>query len=700
MLKAFSRFFLFAFLSILILSFQNCSPSVLNSAPFASSFLKEGGGGNGEPYDGKPEGYTRLIPGQTCADQTVAYGSLRIVGDFATVISNQNHCSNVSEQVPVKNLEFSSFSNLYIGYKGGVYTYLKDRNENIAKEIFTEAWCKALKPNSTESLAEFVVEWQAAGKMARFAILNQKDAAPQFVSVERQIDLDRVSYKTTDNNLLSINFRQRSPASLKVSGKYLGSLNGQASELTVDCLMGGQFDPTAPQFDFSDSGSPDQMLAVGETMTPLVPEVNIATTTFKISDPLPKGISFDASTGIISGSPLELAAQKEFWVTAQFAFGEVTRRLSLGVGQVQLVDQEVVNSSAVACTNPVKNCDLAGALAKSKLITPIPLIVRLQVPNIDFKGQELVVSDYISIVGLPSKTTLDAHSLSRHFSVISSNSQLSNTSTFAHLELNNLNLINGKASMGGSIYTKYGSVSIQKSSFVNNTAYSGDFVGGGALGMMMSTLNISDSEFIGNQSPDSNFGSGGAIDMMWPFWGTIKNTNFKNNSTFNSGGAVNITHKTFSPIEFTNCLFESNSASGMGGAVSSSEVDLFISKSRFLSNTAGEAAAVSASMAKRVWILDSQLTENKSKSSILRFSGITWNSGPEIGTSIAYIMNSQLLGNETLKGAGAVLQGANMNIILSNSNFDSYGKSTECMSNQLQSLGGVTSSDGTCSGLK
>jgi hypothetical protein len=50
---AFKRLIFLGFLSILIFSFQNCSPSFLKSVPFSSTLQKDGG--NGDPMTESPK---------------------------------------------------------------------------------------------------------------------------------------------------------------------------------------------------------------------------------------------------------------------------------------------------------------------------------------------------------------------------------------------------------------------------------------------------------------------------------------------------------------------------------------------------------------------------------------------------------------------------------------------------------------------
>ncbi len=206
--------------------------------------------------------------------------------------------------------------------------------------------------------------------------------------------------------------------------------------------------------------------------------------------------------------------------------------------------------------------------------------------------------------------------------------------------------------------------------------------------------------------------------MIWPFEAKMTNSVFTGNSTYNSGGAIQFNHKTFRPAELSDCTFNSNSAKN-GGAISSHEVDLFISKNRFLGNTASTGAAVSTFWAQRTWMIDSTLTGNRSPvssasetaPSILYLWGATWNTGHEIGTSTGYVMNSQFQNNEASGPTGAVLIAANSKVILNSSSFENPKTAVECkiadstirnlgtvpfLPSEFVSLGGNTSKDGSC----
>ena len=186
--------------------------------------------------------------------------------------------------------------------------------------------------------------------------------------------------------------------------------------------------------------------------------------------------------------------------------------------------------------------------------------------------------------------------------------------------------------VNGAVIYSVGNLNLINSSFVENTALSGNYASGGVIytdGYYTSlsyppSLNITDCEFISNSAKSSTFG-GGAIYMQYvDGFKSIKNTKFINNQAMyggaifmqNSegdfvmdnvsfignkatggsstnpsygGGALNLIGKTDGRVGnliITNSLFENNSAKNTrgGGAILDRNVDLNISNSAIINN--------------------------------------------------------------------------------------------------------------------
>lgn len=122
---------------------------------------------------------------------------------------------------------------------------------------------------------------------------------------------------------------------------------------------------------------------------------------------------------------------------------------------------------------------------------------------------------------------------------------------------------------------KTGNVSIIKSKFIKNTAYSY----GGAInndGLMA----IKDCLFDSNSAWDA-----GTIDNGGTL--TIANSNFTNSTVGKNGGAIDSKGK----LDIISCIFEGNMAEAQGGAIIA-RGDINICRSSFIDNCAGEADAI------------------------------------------------------------------------------------------------------------
>lgn len=682
----------FAFLAgLFVFAFQNCSNiSLPKSMPLISSKVSQG---NGESYDGKLNaGFSRLVPSFTCSDNQVAMGTLEINGDVANLITVENSCQNISTSIPLTHLEFSDISKKYIGYNGAVYTYLENRAESINKGLFTEAWCKTNQSTpAPRKNVELAIEWQEAGKTARIFFLTQDTPNPTALTAIRAIDAVAVSY-STPKGTLKIDLNNLNPTNKKARGTFSGMVDS-AGSVEVECLMGGQFDPIAPKFSYS--GLAHQTFVVGDRVE-LAPVINKPAARFSISDLLPSGLTFSSSTGEILGTPRVPFVRQKLFVTAQFDFGEVVRPISIGVGLSQVVDKIRVDSSAIACLDPAGNCDLAGAIAKAIRVAPLPLVIKTTIPLIDLGGIHLTIQGGdIAIVGMNGKTTIDAHAESRHF----------NVTNFSHLEIQNLNLINGKAGMGGSIQLENSSLSVKNSIFRGNTADDGVSKGrGGALFVTEGELDVLGTEFINNKTRQGGENlSGGAIYIYGGRGSTIKSSKFQNNFC-PFGGAIAVESTRAGGLEIRESLFESNS-SIQGGALNIWNTTVSISKSQFRANRAAtDGGAIYARSSSEAWVSESVFEAN-SNGNGFGAGAIFWG-GPSqgfLGKDLAlYILESQFLNQEAAGPFSAAILIRSGKVYMRGSSVTNAGATKGCASmlsaanTTFFSGGGNNSTDGSC----
>lgn len=676
----------------LLLAFQNCRPTSITDFA-ASNVTTKTGGGNGEPYDGKPT-YARFVPGWTCANQSAAMGSLEINGDTARVVRTENACANTAEIVPVKDLETSTFTNRFVGFGGGVYTFLQNPAETAAKGIFTEAWCRVMSKDRARSIYEFAVEWQENGQIAQFSYFDDSVPAGTSDQSVRSLDIDRVSYARSNGDILRIYLNQKLPGSQKIAGSYIPASKNSSEPLSTECLMGGQFDPVAPQFTYA--GSAHRTTVVGKKIEGFIPIVNKSTVHFMIDGALPGGVEFNSANGAITGAPLSLMARKNYVVSAVFPFGQVSRQISLAVGKVQVVDREGSSGNSIICKNPEGACDLSGAIGLAKQIAPLPLIVQVNTPLISLAGKSFEIQGDLSIEGIQTEaTTLDAKDLTRHFEL----------SENAHLELRHLRLVNGSGLPGGSVFAKSAQLIVQDCTFENNR--SGDVNSGGQGGAIYATrssVEIEGSVFQNNHAfLNGSLVGGGAIFLDAVKTASIKGSTFLRNSGQN-GGAIHLDGASNAILEITNTLFDSNSAM-FGGGIFTQFNEVSIQKSQFYNNEAVfHGGAISFNSATRAWLADSLLEGNSGQgthSPGVYWQGRTW-ANDQFLSSTLYILETKMSNQSTKTPSSGVILNYAGQVVLRGNTLQKNNGVPNCRSifenavSNFVSLGGNYSDDNTC----
>jgi hypothetical protein len=622
-----SRISLCILFGVFLLSFQNCSlqnfeigkysanSTLASTSIFNNSENISTESGNGGVYDGKLIGFHRVVPGYTCAGEKAAYAELEIKSDSAILTSG---CDQKSE-VPFADLEFAKLSNNYIGYKDGLYNYTNDLQADLAKNSFTEAWCQHLKGASDVDDFEIGIHWQQVGNQALTMFYTSKEVPPSESSAYRTMEVDHVRY-TTSSFELQIQFLLRLPGSEKFPGHYRKYKNGILTDVAVECRLGGQFDPVAPQLSFSENF---KTLALGASVTDLKPFINKSAAKFSVAPELPAGLNFNKASGEISGQPSALSIRKTYQVTAVFDFGEVTRAISLGVGQIFNIDG---NCSAAG---PSETCGLTEAITKANALAPLPSIIALKSASQQEFSREFSITGDVEIRGAGS--AFDARELSRHFSV----------KTGATLSLKDLILKNGRADFGGSIAAgKESFLHISHVVFEKNKATAQMDGQGGAINIRGGKLSVIDSQFNNNSTPQ-NGGNlfGGAIYASGGEGIRILRTDFDGNISA-SGGAVFIESQNevceisdvrvsngkallgagiylrFGQFSIKDSNFESNASLLRGGGLFTELTDrVWVEKSRFAKNSAKAGSAIYYYAYKTDWaqfyLVDSELRENE-----------------------------------------------------------------------------------------
>ena len=83
---------------------------------------------------------------------------------------------------------------------------------------------------------------------------------------------------------------------------------------------------------------------------PLAPTVTGTTTTFSAAPLLPSGLTIDASTGVISGTPSYGAPDRDYTITVTEASGSTAAHVHLAVIPVASITRTVVSGTSVYAT--------------------------------------------------------------------------------------------------------------------------------------------------------------------------------------------------------------------------------------------------------------------------------------------------------------------------------------------------------------
>ncbi len=145
---------------------------------------------------------------------------------------------------------------------------------------------------------------------------------------------------------------------------------------------------------------------------------------------------------------------------------------------------------------------------------------------------------------------------------------------------------------GGAIYGELAQITINGSSFIDNSLSGDRDASGGAIfATDSSNLDIEKTDFEDNTVDVTDGGSGGAIATANQTTVDIKDSNFLGNSASDTGGAVRLLGST---NNLTNVRFEENTANLFGGAATFSNTDeTTVNDSWFVSNTSqGDAGAI------------------------------------------------------------------------------------------------------------
>lgn len=101
----------------------------------STQMINHGGGGNGDGYEGKPDGpYVRWIPDHTCEGEKTQYSEIVLNSKDKSIQLVTNELAlckaRSQENIAISELEFSFFDPKIVTYKDGIYIH-KDKNKKL-----------------------------------------------------------------------------------------------------------------------------------------------------------------------------------------------------------------------------------------------------------------------------------------------------------------------------------------------------------------------------------------------------------------------------------------------------------------------------------------------------------------------------------------------------------------------------------------
>ena len=296
---------------------------------------------------------------------------------------------------------------------------------------------------------------------------------------------------------------------------------------------------------------------------------------------LPTGLTFDPSTGGISGTPTAVTALSSYTVTMTTEYGTTSGSLNIEIPNFFNVDILTDDSDSSPgdgfCDNGGGACSLRAAIEEIEAGGSGNYHIMVPTGSINFASAiSITYSGEIHVVGQGSANTeLNAQGTNRLFE---------QSGTLSHLYLVHLRAVNGESAggYGGAVNVTGGDLTVRNSLFSGNNASSGG--GGGAIALSSTgELTIKDSEFNGNVAGIN----GGAIDLgNTAAYLNVYSSHFESNSsTGGSGGAI-ASQALISIIEGVS--FELNTAT-QGGAIlitAGSSANHYIKNNTIYNNTA------------------------------------------------------------------------------------------------------------------
>ncbi|MGZ3769864.1 MAG: choice-of-anchor Q domain-containing protein [Bdellovibrio sp.] len=387
--------------------------------------------------------------------------------------------------------------------------------------------------------------------------------------------------------------------------------------------------------------------------TSLAPFTTVQNTNYSISPALPNGLTLDAKTGMISGSPALTTPMTTYTISASTPNGVIQNSIQIKTADGYVVNDLSDDSNAggtVCKTATSGNCSLRAAIEAS-IASNTSKVILLPPGTIQLSSKtSLNISQGLEIYGdCQKKTVIDGIQATRIFYVTAGPTTLDHLdiengltindpgagitidaeTTTITTNLTNLKVSNNKIDTctsgfcdGAGIHAFGTSDSIQaivnlsNSEISNNVNFNGNF--GAGMGLWFNTqANINNCTFSENQNNSYGGGlssrSGGLV---------ITNTLFYKNSSGGEGGGLYVDHQAYINPTLTNVTFDSNSAD-TGGGIYLGGMSMTINNSTFANNTTVSQwyAGAIATMGQQITVQNTIFANNTSNGVLAHCAG-------------------------------------------------------------------------------
>lgn len=236
-------------MSLLGVAFGNCAKEggfKLASMSSSEVSRETEGGGDGYGFGGKPVGiYNRYLPEFSCGGAEREYTSISLVD--GKIIYKQNdiyQCEIKSEEITYQDLAISHFQNEIFGYREGIYQVQQNTNITIPASL-VEVWCHS---RSLESPLELIVKFNREQAKAEARIYYQNQSNETRIISDFEVSRLAADHKIRVRSSgleLEVDRNKLSPGEFgQFEGMFQANLDEQIRSETIDCRLGGSFDPS------------------------------------------------------------------------------------------------------------------------------------------------------------------------------------------------------------------------------------------------------------------------------------------------------------------------------------------------------------------------------------------------------------------------------------------------------------------------